>query len=179
MSPRLKKITLPRGNIQRVNVTPHHLIDTGGEMAKPTMPKAIVKPPMRDEFASLKAAASVVQRIRISAQRELGLARRMRADAQRYQKETEMKARSEAQRLILKTRLSTQREIEELIRQASEEIQKVLADMRVIRITAQEELAVQTQRKFSDAAKLNSMSYDIRKKYKEPEVKKRKKVAAK
>ena len=174
MSPRLKKITIPRGNIQRGNLTPHHLIDTGGEMAKPTMPKATAKPPMRDEFTSLKAAASAVQQIRISAQRELELARKMRVEAQRYQRETEMKARSEAQQLILKTRLSTQKEIEELIRQASEEMQKVLTDMRVIRITAQEELAAQTQRKFSDAAKLNSMSYDIRKRYKEPEVKKKK-----
>lgn len=112
--------------------------------------------PVKDEFTSLKEAALVVRRIRLSAERELKLARKMRADAQKYQRDTETRARSEAQQLILHTRLTTQREIEELIRQASDEIQKVLADIRMIRITAQEELAA--QRKFTDAARLSSMS---------------------
>jgi hypothetical protein len=99
----------------------------------------------------------------------------MRADAQKYQRETETKARSEAQQLILRTRLSTQRETEELIRKASEEIQKVLADIRVIRITAQEELAA--QRKFTDAAKLCSMSLALQGNHDKPEGKKGKQLA--
>ncbi|MCJ7604924.1 MAG: hypothetical protein MUO19_02685, partial [Dehalococcoidales bacterium] len=76
---------------------------------------------MNDEVASLKEAAQVIQRIRISAQRELELTRKLRADAQRYQRETATRARSEAQQLILKARLSTQRDIEEFVRKASEE----------------------------------------------------------
>ncbi len=125
---------------------------------------------VKDDFSSLKEAAAAVQRICRSAKQELELARKMRADAQRYQRETATRARSEAQQLVLRTRLATQREIEELIRQASEEIQKVLADIRVIRITAQEELAA--QRKFTDAAKLSSMSIAISESFKKPEPKK-------
>ena len=125
---------------------------------------------MKDDFSSLKEAAAAVQRIRLSAQHELGLARKMRVDAQRYQQETATKARSEAQQLVLRTRLATQRDIEELIRQASEEIQKVLADIRIIRISAQEELV--TVKRFTDAAKLSSMSLAIKETYKQPETKK-------
>jgi hypothetical protein len=131
---------------------------------------------LNDEVTSLKEAAAVVQRIRIAAQHELELARKLRSDAQRYQLETETRARSEAQRVILKTRLTVQKEIEELIRQASEEIQKVLADIRVIRITAQEELAA--QRKFTDAARLCSMSLAIKDDGRKPEIKNKKHPAA-
>ena len=107
---------------------------------------------IEDELTRLKAAGSAVQRIRLSAQRELELARQMRVQAQRYQKETETKARSQAQILILQARLATQKDIEELIRKASAEIQKLLADIRMIRITAQDEL--ETQRKFAGAARM-------------------------
>ncbi|MBA7692470.1 hypothetical protein ES703_101037 [subsurface metagenome] len=130
---------------------------------------------MNDDFSSLKEAPAAIQRIRLSAQHELGVARKMMADAQRYHQEMATKSRSEAQQLILRTRLATQREIEELIRQASEEIQKLLADIRVIRITAQEELAA--QRKFNDAAKLSSMSLAIKENFKKPERKKKKQLA--
>jgi len=130
----------------------------------------------KDDYSSLKEAAAAVQRIRINAQRELQLARKMRADAQRYQQETATRARSEAHQLVLRTRLATQREIEEMIREASEEIQKVLADIRVIRITAQEELAA--QRKFTDAAKLSSMSLAIKNNFKNPDTKKKRQLAA-
>ena len=125
--------------------------------------------------SSIEAAA--VQQIRLSAQHELELAKQMRASAQRYQQETETKARSQAQQLILRTRLATQKEIEELIRTASAEIQKVLADIRVIRITAQEELAA--QRKFTDAARICSLSLEIQKETKEPESKRKKQLACK
>lgn len=125
-------------------------------MEKATLPGSAATSKIANEYENLRAAASAIQKIRISAQRELELARKMRAEAQQYQKVTEMKARSEAQQLVLRTRLSTQKEVEELIRKASEEIQKVLADIRVIRITAQEELAA--QRKFTDAAKIATLS---------------------
>lgn len=134
-------------------------------------PPSSVKPPpassINDDFTSLQEAASRVQQLRLSAQRELEQARKMRAEAQRYQRETETKARSEAHQLVLRARLTTQREIEELIRKASEEIQKMLADIRVIRITAQEELAA--QRKFTDAAKLKSMSFSFQEEKEESE----------
>ncbi|MFH1648020.1 MAG: hypothetical protein ABID71_10165 [Chloroflexota bacterium] len=145
-------------------------------MDKLPTPGAASARPMKDEFSSLKEAAAAVQRIRLSAQRELAQVRKMRADAQRYQRETETRARSEAQQLILRARLTTQREIEELIRQASNEIQKVLADIRVIRITAQEELAA--QRKFTDAARLSSLCLTLKDMPKKPETKKKKQLAA-
>jgi hypothetical protein len=126
---------------------------------------------MKNDYDSLKEAAQAVQRIRVSAQQELEMARKMRSDAHRYQRETETRARSEAQQLILQARLSSQREIEELIRKASEEIQKVLADIRVIRITAQEELAA--QRKFTDAARISSMSFAIQDNNEKPTEKKK------
>jgi len=131
---------------------------------------------MQNEFASLKEAAMVIQRIRLSAQKEIEEVRKMRADALKYQRETATKARSEAQQLVLRTRLSTQREVEEMIRQASEEIQKVLADIRIIRITAQEELAA--QRKFTDAAKLSTMSMAIKKEASKANIKSKKQLAA-
>ena len=125
-------------------------------LRRPT-PKLSARPPaaagcIEEELTKLKAAGSAVQRIRLSAQRELELAKQMRVQAQRYQKETETKARSQAQILILQARLATQKDIEELIRKASAEIQKLLADIRMIRITAQEEL--ETQRKFAGAARM-------------------------
>lgn len=111
---------------------------------------------IRDDYDSLRNAAEAIHRLRLSAQQELEMARRLREEAQQYHRETTTRARSEAQQLVLKSRLQTQREVEELVRKASEEIQKVLADIRIIRITAQEELAA--QRKFTDAARLCTLS---------------------
>lgn len=116
--------------------------------------------PTKDNSSSLKEVAATVARLKQSTQMELDQIRRMRAEAVRYQQETATKARSEAHQLVLHARLETQREIEEIVRQASDEIQKVLADIRVIRITAQEELAA--QRKFTDAAKLSAMSINFK-----------------
>jgi len=130
-------------------------------MGKPVMTNSVANSTIAKDYTSLQAVASAIHKIRISAQRELEMARKLRADAQRYQRELEIKARSEAQQLILRTRLSTQKETEELIRKAGEEIQKVLADIRVIRITAQEELAA--QRKFTDAAKIATLSLALQK----------------
>lgn len=142
-------------------------------MGKPTAPNPVATSNTVKDNASLQAAVSAIQKLRIDAQRELELAKKFRAEAIKYQKETEMKARSEAQQLVLRTRLSTQKEIEELIRKSGEEIQKVLADIRVIRITAQEELAA--QRKFTDAARLSTLSLSIQKNSKEKKTKQAKK----
>ena len=59
-----------------------------------------------------------------------------------------------------------------MIREASAEIQQVLADIRVIRITSQEELAA--QRKYTDAAKLCALSMALSEETEETEVKKKK-----
>lgn len=150
--------------------------NTGGQLKKTPIPPSASASPIKDNYGSLKEAAAVVQRIRLSAQQELEMARKLRTDALRYQQETATRARSEAQQLMLKTRLATQREVEELIRKASEEIQKVLADIRMIRITAQEELA--TQRKFTDAAKLSNMSLAIKKEMEKPEGKRKRQLTA-
>jgi hypothetical protein len=159
MNNNLKNTTAPKMGIPKTR-TPDALpsFDGPAEMRRPFGPPH--PGTIKDDFSSLKDAAAAVNRIRISAQQELELIRNARANALKYQQETAAKARSEAHQLILHARLQTQREIEELIRQASEEIQKVLADIRVIRITAQEELAA--QRKFTDAAKISSMSLSIK-----------------
>ena len=175
MSHHLKIV--PKGTTQKGNLTAHHVKDTGGQMGKPVMTNSVASSTIVKDYASLQAAATAIHNIRISAQRELEIARKLRAEALRYQREIEMKARSEAQQLILRARLSTQKEIEELIRKAGEEIQKVLADIRVIRITAQEELAA--QRKFTDAARISTLSLALQreakqiKKTKEPQTKKK------
>ncbi len=88
-----------------------------------------------------------------------------------------MKARSEAQRLMLQTRLTIRKEVQEMIREAKEEVHKVLADIRVIRMTAQEELAA--QKKFTDAARLRSFTLSLSRDEMEPEEKKTRKPARK
>lgn len=172
MSNNIKQAIVAKGNVKKVNLTEYPPFkDPKGQMRKLLAPALVATSPMKDELAKLRVAAAAVQQIRVSAQRELELARQMRAEAQRYQQETETKARSQAQQLILHARLATQKEIEELIRQASTEIQKMLADIRVIRITAQEELAA--QRKFTDAARLCSLSLALQEETIEPKGKKK------
>ena len=102
-----------------------------------------------------------VREMRRAARQELQKARQLRAEADKYHRETAIRARSEAQALMLRARLSIEKEIEAITKRVNEEVQKVLADIRVIRITAQEELAA--QRKFTDAAQLCSMSQDLNK----------------
>jgi hypothetical protein len=146
-------------------------------MGKLSTPNAVATSPIGYDLDKLREAAASVHQIRLSAQRELDLARKIRAEAQRYQLETGTKARSQAQQLILNARLASQKEVEEMIRQASDEIQKLLADIRVIRITAQEELAA--QRKFTDAAKLFSLSLALKEDNGKPEGKRKKQLAGK
>lgn len=172
----MKKELPPKGDIQRVNTpaSSSHL-NAGIQVKKNPAPHFPGPGLTKDELTSLKEASAAVHQIKLSAQRELEQARKMRDDARRYQQETATRARSDAQQLILRTRLATQRETEELIRQASEEIQKVLADIRMIRIMAQEELAA--QRKFTDAARLRSMSMAIQNGDEKPEAKRKRQLA--
>ncbi len=174
----MKRVMIPKGNGQKAipAVHPTHK-EPVRQMGRLPAPRPVATRSVGDELDKLRAAATVVQQIRLGAQRELELAKHMRIEAQRYQQETETKARSQAQQLILRTRLSTQKDIEELIRKASAEIQKVLADIRVIRITAQEELAA--QRKFTDAARLCTLSLTLQNDAVLPEEKRKKQLAGK
>jgi hypothetical protein len=141
----MKKEALPKGNIQKAHsFSPSSRTNCVIQVKKNPVPVSSNPGLRKDEINSLKEAAAAVHQIKLSAQNELEL----------------------------RTRLATQRETEELIRQASEEIQKVLADIRMIRIMAQEELAA--QRKFTDAAKLRTMSMAIQDGFENIEVKKKK-----
>jgi hypothetical protein len=173
----IKKIKIDTQNLRQAPVVPAEKKMALEPKPAPTAGRASATASISNELTQLRAAAAAIQEIRLSAQRELEIARRIRADAQKYQQETATIARSQAQQLLLNTRLSTQKDTEELIRKASAEIQKVLADIRVIRITAQEELAA--QRKFTDAARLNTLSLSVQKNSAEPNEKKKKQFAAK
>jgi hypothetical protein len=169
-----KEVAAKRNNLKANAAPPSPHLSGRTAVKKSLLPAPQYGGLRQDDLTSLKAAAATVHQIKISAQHELELARKIRSDAQRYQQETASRARSDAQQLILRTRLATQRETEELIRQASEEIQKVLADIRMIRIMAQEELAA--QRKFTDAARLRTMSLAIKDDFEKPEPKKKGKI---
>ena len=108
------------------------------------------------ELSKMRVAEVEIQRMRISAQRELQLARQMKAEAERNLREIETKARSQTQLLIIQTRLATKKEIAEFSRKVGQEMQKALADIRLIRSTAQKEL--ETQQKFTNAARLKALS---------------------
>ena len=112
-----------------------------------------------DGLERLILARDEIKKIRLNIQKELGLTKQIRAKAERYQQKIEAKARSQAQMLILQARLATQKEIAELKRKTGEEIQKVLVDIRMIRITAQEEL--ETQRNFTSAARIKALSFSF------------------
>jgi hypothetical protein len=168
------KVAIPKANAQKPTpASPVSLPKTPSPVKKAFMPTPPSIRPITENHSSPNETTNSLQRIRAIAQQELELIRRMRTEAVKYQQETAMRARSEAHQLVLHARLASQREIEELIRKASEEIQKVLADIRVIRITAQEELAA--QRKFTDAAKLHTMSLSIKEAFQKPAEKKLKK----
>lgn len=111
-----------------------------------------------DGLEGLRAGEAAIQKMRLSAQRELALVKQLRAETERYRQETETKARSQAQLVILQARLATRKEIE-VIRKARAEIQKVLADVRVTRIAAQEELKI--LRKFTSAAQIRALSCQL------------------
>jgi hypothetical protein len=154
------------GAIPKVNVQKPIASNTATAPKVPAQLRNTLKPtlqsarPTTDGFSSYNDNTVAIKRIIASAKEELELIRKMKAETLRYQQQTATKARSEAHQVVLNTRLKSHREIEEIIRQASEEIQKVLADIRVTRITAQEELA--TQRRYTDAAKLNSITLSFK-----------------
>jgi vacuolar-type H+-ATPase subunit H len=114
---------------------------------------------LKEDSAGVVANVINSRQLILNARRELEIARRLRMQALQYLRETETRARSEAQRLILQARMTIRKEIEDLIRQANQEIQKTLVEIRVIRVTAREELAA--QKKFTDAARLRSFTLSL------------------
>lgn len=129
---------------------------TPGKNGKPTAQVSVTRNHVSDELAKFRLALAELQRIQIEAKRELQLVKRIRIEAESCQQGIEAKARSQAQMLLLQTRLAIQKEIAGLKGTYGEQIQKVLADVRIIRITAQEELEV--QRKFTDAIRIKALS---------------------
>ncbi len=110
-----------------------------------------------NELTKLRRTLAEIQRIQIEMKRELQLVKRIRVEAERCQQDIEARARSQAQMFLLQTRLVTKREIAELKGTYGEQIQRMLADIRMIRITAQEEL--DTQRKFTDVTRIRALSF--------------------
>lgn len=154
-----KKDTIaPKGNSRKDNSNSHPE-GLRGQTSKLSVQSPAATNSIEDELLRLRAAGTAVQKIRLSAQRELELARQMRTEAQRYRQETETKARSQAQLLILHARLATQKEIEEVKRKANEEIHNLLDEIHAIRMTAREEL--EAQRLLNDAARIRALSQAV------------------
>ena len=136
---------------------------------RPPAPTSMAGNSFENELARLKEAGEATRQIRLNAEHELERAKHIRAEAERYQRETETKARSQAQMLALQSRLAIKKEVEELVRKANAEIVKVLADIRMIRITAQEEL--KAQQKFTDAARICALSLSVQQNTEAPKTK--------
>ncbi len=127
MSTITEQVILPKGKVKKVNSAGYpRRKDPGGQMRELPAPRSVATSPLQDELVKLRAAATSVQKIRLSAQHELEMARQMRANAQRYRQEMETKARSQAQQLILRTRLATQKEIEELFKVKVEKVKTLI-----------------------------------------------------
>ena len=77
-----------------------------------------------------RSAETLVQSIWLSAQRELEQVKRIRAEAERYQKETAIRANSQAHQLLMRTRLAVRKEVVEIKRKAMEELQNEIANFR-------------------------------------------------
>ncbi|MDO8567887.1 MAG: hypothetical protein Q7R57_04145 [Dehalococcoidales bacterium] len=106
------------------------------------------------------SAQAISSQLLLSLERELKLARQIRAEAEQYRLQTGLRARSEAQQLMLDTRLSLKKEISRLESETSEQISKLLAAIRIIHLAAREEL--EAQRQFTSAAKINALSSTIK-----------------
>ena len=124
-----------------------------------SMPAIVANDCAGDEMAKLRAVSDEAQKLRLGIQHELELVKQIRAEAERYQLGTEAKARSQSQLIMLQARLATRKELAELKREVSEEIQKLLVDIRMLRIASQEEL--EAQRKFTNAARICALSYPL------------------
>ena len=103
-----------------------------------------------------RAARAEVEKQLAMVHRELEQVRRLRVETEQYQKTAIVRANKEAQMLILNTRQAMRREIAALRQKFSAEVEKLVADIEALRVTAQHELTA--QRKFTDAAKIRAIS---------------------
>ncbi len=103
-----------------------------------------------------QSAPATARQLRLAIEREMRLATQARLEAEKYRRETEARARSDAQRLLLDTRLSIKREISELELEASKQVKKLLVEIHMIRLAAQGEF--EAQRQFTSAAKISALS---------------------
>ena len=147
----------PAGNGQKEkHALNHHPGKIAEKNGKPTARALVGNNRLGDEITKLKVALAELQRMRTEVRRELEMVKRIRVEAERCQQGIEAKAQSQAQMFLLQTRLATQKEIAGLKATYGEQMQKILVDLRMIRVTAQGEL--ETQRKFTDASRIRALS---------------------
>ena len=111
---------------------------------------------IESELMRLKAETAYVEQLRLRVLRELEMAKQTRLEIKKYQQQLIARARSDSQMLILNTRLTLKKEMEESRCEINEQMQKLFGDIRVLRITAQEEL--KAQRAYTGAAKIRSLA---------------------
>ena len=119
-----------------------------------------------DSLLDLDETMIALKRIIASAREELELIREMKDETARYRQNVLKNNSHEVSRLTLNARLTKHREIEEVIREASEVIQRILADIRITRIGIQEELAIQGES--GEADKLNTVFTSIKEAFQKP-----------
>ncbi|MDD5337842.1 MAG: hypothetical protein PHG35_00300 [Dehalococcoidales bacterium] len=129
-------------------------------------PKAKYLKPSEDVLTYTTVTQSL-KRILACAQEELEFIREMKAEAIQYRQDALKKDDSEGRQLILNARLIKHREIEEVVRQAGEEIQKILADIRITRISLQDELIRESE--IAEANRLNVIFDSIKEAFQKPE----------
>ena len=139
---------------------------TKTRVKKTIIPRVKVQKPAKDGVLDYNQTSQALKRILASAQEELELIRQMKAEAERYRQDSLKKDDSEGRWPILNARLMEHREIEEVVRQASEEIQKILANIRITRIGVQEELA--KQRDIVETDRLNGIFASIKEAFQKP-----------
>ena len=103
----------------------------------------------------LQSARNELEKIRLSFLQELEMARKLRVETEKNQRDIIARAQSQAQLLILQARMSVKKELAEDRRKNNGEMQKLLGDMRILRVTAEEEL--KAQHMFTDAARISSL----------------------
>ena len=119
-----------------------------------------------DNLLDLDETMITLKRIIASAREELELIREMKDKTTRHCQNALKNDSHEVSRLTLNARLTKHREIEEVIREASEAIQRILADIRITRIRIQEELVIQGE--FGEADKLNTVFTSIKEAFQKP-----------
>ncbi len=133
---------------------------------KTIVPRVKAEKPAEEGVLDYNKTTLALKRILASTREELELIREMKDEAARYRQDALNKGDAEGRRLTLNARLMKHREIEEVVRQASEEIQKILADIRITRIGIQDEIAAQGN--FAETDRLNGIFASIKETFQKP-----------